>query len=98
MTDLQFIIDPDWKAIKVELLAAYGDRMAAADEDEHEAASDRFWAVVEAISAAPANSPEGLAVKARAMRMVWAQELTVDDSATDLWRSLLDDLDEGDHG
>jgi hypothetical protein len=80
VTDLKFIIDPDWKAINDELTAAYQARETAfdaleasghADVEMHalEDAIERFWDVAEAISAMPGSALEAIGVKARAARM-----------------------------
>jgi uncharacterized DUF497 family protein len=86
-----------------ELQRAYADRWAAADrfeasgaeDDERrfEAASERFWEVIRSISARRATTPEALAVKASALKMIYAEELKGDATDVSLLRSVIDDAE-----
>ncbi|MDP3553081.1 hypothetical protein [Methylocystis sp.] len=86
-----------------ELQRAYADRWAAADrfeasgaeEDERafEAASERFWDVIRSITARRATTPEALAVKASALKMIYAEELKGTATDVSLLRSIVDDAE-----
>jgi hypothetical protein len=95
---------PDWRKIGIELAAVYAARNATWDavgaagamgSDAADEANEQFWRIMELINETPAGTSEGRAVKARAMRIVFAEELKGDAADVRLWRSLLDDLDGG---
>jgi len=86
-----------------ELHRAYADRWAAADrfeksgteEDEKafETASERFWHVIRSITARRATTPEALAVKASALKMIYGEELKGTATDVSLLRSFVDDAE-----
>lgn len=76
-----------------QLERTHAVRQTTDDEQEMEDASDRFWKTIKSITKHRATTPEAFAVKARALRMVFLEDLKGSSSDVKLWRSLLDDLD-----
>lgn len=76
-----------------QLERAHAVRQTTEDDHEFEDASDRFWKTIKSIAKHKATTPEAFAVKARALRMVFLEDLKGSSSDVKLWRSLLDDLD-----
>ncbi|HEY8126227.1 MAG TPA: hypothetical protein VIF88_12515 [Methylocystis sp.] len=76
-----------------QLERAHTVRQTTDDDHEFEDASDQFWNAIEGITARSCTTPEAFHVKARAVRLALAPEITHGGSDIAVLLSLLDDVE-----